>query len=122
MPDRRPNESQEWVADRIQSWVETYKKSMLTPVILALIGTRQPASVTEIADAVTTTTGWQVTERGLYRTIKRLQDSGLLTSTDVNAARTGAKRKELTLTPLGVELLSGITANLIKLPSVESER
>ena len=120
MPAHRPNESQEWVSDRIDSWVETYKKSMLTPVILVFVATHQPASIAEVADGVTATTGWQITDRGLYRTLKRLQDSGLLTSTDVDAPRTGAKRKELSLTSLGAEFLSGVTANLIELPSAEN--
>ncbi len=115
MAAQHPSESQEWVSDRIESWVETYKKSMLTPVILAIIASRQPVGVADVADRVAATTGWQVTERGLYRTLKRLQDSGLLTSTDVDAARTGAKRKELSITTLGAEFLSGVTANLVEL-------
>ena len=119
MPAQRPSENQEWVADRIQAWVQTYKKSMLTPVVLAVLAADQPAGVAEVADQVTATTGWQITERGLYRTLKRLQDSGLLTSTDVDAPRTGAKRKQLWLTPLGHELLTGITTNLIHLPRTD---
>jgi DNA-binding PadR family transcriptional regulator len=111
----RPSESQEWVAARIESWVETYKKSMLTPVILHLVATHQPATIVDIADGITATAGWQITERGLYRTLKRLEDSGLLTSTDVDAPRTGAKRKELSLTSLGADFLSGVTAHLVAL-------
>jgi DNA-binding PadR family transcriptional regulator len=114
---QRPSEDQEWVSDRIESWVETYKKSMLTPVILDLVATHQPASVAQVADGVTATTGWQITERGLYRTLKRLRDSGLLTSADVDAPRTGAKRQELSLTSLGAEFLAGVASNLIRLPS-----
>lgn len=119
MPAERPSESREWVADRIESWVETYKKSMLTPIILALVARRQPAGIAEIAEGITASTGWQITERGLYRTLKRLEDSGLLSSTDVDAPRTGAKRKDLSLTSLGEELLSGVAANLVELPGVE---
>ena len=57
-----------------------------------------------------------MTERGLYRTVKRLEDSGLLVSKAVDAPRTGAKRKELSLSPLGGHFLSGISANLVELP------
>lgn len=121
MPAHHPSESQEWVSNRIDSWVETYKKSMLTPVILTLVAAHQPATVAGIADQVSSTTGWQITERSLYRTLKRLQDSGLLTSTDVSAPRTGAKRKELSLTPLGSQFLTGITANLIELPEATNQ-
>ena len=68
-------EEQEWIDHRVDSWVETYKKSMLTPVTLSLVAEHQPAEVSTIAEAVTAATGWQITERGLYRTVKRLQDS-----------------------------------------------
>lgn len=112
----RPDERNEWVAHRVESWVETYKKSMLTPVILALVAEHQPTTVAELAHHITATTGWDLTERGLYRTIKRLQDSGLLDSTDVDAPRTGAKRKEISLSPLGSELLDGVRKNLINIP------
>ncbi|WP_127480886.1 PadR family transcriptional regulator [Nocardioides pantholopis] len=120
MPADRPDESQEWVADRIESWVETYKKSMLTPVVLALVGAHQPVSVAQVAEGVAATTGWQITERGLYRTLKRLQDSGLLTSADVDAPRTGAKRKELSLTPLGADFLAGVSGSLVDLPGEQN--
>lgn len=119
MPAQRPSESQEWVSDRIEAWVETYKKSMLTPVVLTVVAAHQPVGVADVAGQVAATTGWQITERSLYRTLKRLQDCGLLTSTDVDAARTGAKRKELSITSLGAEFLTGITANLVELPSTE---
>lgn len=111
------SETQEWVAHRIESWVETYKKSMLTPVVLQHVADHEPTTVGEIAHHVASSTEWQITERGLYRTLKRLQDQGILAAVDVSAPRTGAKRKELTLTPLGMQLLSGITANLIHLPN-----
>ncbi|WP_122817790.1 PadR family transcriptional regulator [Nocardioides pantholopis] len=120
MPADRPDESQEWVADRIESWVETYKKSMLTPVVLALVDAHQPVSVAQVAEGVAAATGWQITERGLYRTLKRLQDSGLLTSADVDAPRTGAKRKELSLTPLGADFLAGVSGSLVDLPGEQN--
>lgn len=109
-------EEREWLDHRVETWVETYKKSMLTPVTLSLVATHQPAEISTIAEAVTTATGWQITERGLYRTVKRLQDSDLLQSTAVAAPRTGAKRKLLTLTPLGASFLDGIRGNLVEVP------
>lgn len=116
MNSNRPHEEQEWLSDRIESWVETYKKAMLTPVILSLVGRHEPAEIPTIAEAIARTTEWHITERGLYRTLKRLQDSGLLLSTNVDAPRTGAKRKVLSLTPLGAGYLEGITDSLIELP------
>lgn len=109
-------EEQEWIDHRVDTWVETYKKSMLTPVTLSLVATHQPAEISTIAEAVTAATGWQITERGLYRTIKRLQDSGFLESSAVDAPRTGAKRKRLSLTPLGASYLSGIKDHLVEVP------
>ena len=109
-------EEQEWIDHRVDTWVETYKKSMLTPVTLSLVATHQPAEISTIAEAVTAATGWQITERGLYRTIKRLQDSGFLESSAVDAPRTGAKRKLLSLTSLGASYLSGIKDNLVEVP------
>ena len=109
-------EEQEWIDHRVDTWVETYKKSMLTPVTLSLVATHQPAEISTIAEAVTAAPGWQITERGLYRTIKRLQDSGFLESSAVDAPRTGAKRKLLSLTSLGASYLSGIKDNLVEVP------
>lgn len=110
------SEEREWLDHRVESWVETYKKSMLTPITLSLVAKHQPAEISTVAEAVTAATGWQITERGLYRTIKRLQDSGFLQSTAVDAPRTGAKRKMLSLTPLGASYLSGIRDSLVEVP------
>nr|WP_231715243.1 PadR family transcriptional regulator [Arthrobacter gengyunqii] len=89
---------------------------MLTPVVLRAVAERQPVTVASVAAAVAAITGWQITERSLYRTLKRLQDSGLLHSAEVDAPRTGAKRKEISLTGLGAQFLAGITASLVEFP------
>ncbi|WP_025780650.1 PadR family transcriptional regulator [Brevibacterium sp. VCM10] len=112
-------EEREWLDHRVDSWVETYKKSMLTPVTLSLVAKYQPAEISTIAEAVTAATGWQITERGLYRTIKRLQDSGFLQGTAVDVPRTGAKRKMLSLTPLGASYLTGIRGHLVEVSEEE---
>lgn len=120
MAVRRPSENEEWVSARVDAWVETYKKSMLGPVILGVVAGQPQASVAEVADCIKQATGWQVTDRGLYRTLKRLEDSGLLASTDVDAPRTGAKRKALRLTTLGEQFLKGVNANTVELPSSQA--
>lgn len=112
----RHDENEEWVGSRIESWVETYKKAMLTPVILRLVAMHQPLTVATLTTHLATATGWQVTERGLYRTVKRLQDSGFLNVENIEAPRTGAKRKELTVSQLGGQFLAGIDSNLVDLP------
>ncbi|MGO1177237.1 MAG: PadR family transcriptional regulator [Brevibacterium aurantiacum] len=123
MASERPGESDrfdetdEWLSHKVASWVETYKKSMLTPVTLTIVATHQPIGVAAVAEKITAATGWHVTERGLYRTLKRLQDSGLLASTDTIAPRTGAKRKNFSLTSLGTRYLSGISDSLVDLPN-----
>ena len=113
------DESAEWVAERIDSWVETYKKAMLTPIVLALVARSQPTVISDLTEDITALTGWQITERGLYRTVRRLQDSGLLSSTSGDAPRTGAKRKVISLTALGEQLLDGVQQNLVSLPRTE---
>ena len=109
----RPTEDEEWVEARIDSWVETYKKSMLTPVILRVVEAQQPVTVARIAAGVASGTGWTITERSLYRSLKRLEDSGFLHSADVSAPRTGAKRKEISLTAVGARFLAGINPSLV---------
>lgn len=116
MSATHPDESEEWVAGRVESWVETYKKAMLAPVILRLVAIHQPVAVASLTAHLTAVTGWQITQRGLYRTVKRLQDSGLLVGENIDAPRTGAKRKELSLSPLGARFLAGVDANLVDLP------
>tara|TARA_R100000365_G_C2730504_1_gene60844 strand:+ start:683 stop:1048 length:366 start_codon:yes stop_codon:yes gene_type:complete len=111
-----PDENEEWVTSRIESWVETYKKAMLAPILLRLTSIHQPVTVNDLTTHLAAASGWHVTERGLYRTVKRLEDSGLLVSKAVDAPRTGAKRKEFSLSPLGGHFLSGISANIVELP------
>lgn len=108
-------ESEEWLSHKVDSWVETYKKSMLTPVTLTIVAEHQPIGVAAIAEKVTAATGWHVTERGLYRTSNGCRIL-TLASADTSALRTGAKRKDLSLTPLGTRYLAGIAENLVELP------
>ena len=53
-------------------------------------------------------TGWRLTERGLYRTLRRLTSLGLLRVEEVAAPRTGAKRKDYSPTTLGIAYLARI--------------
>lgn len=116
MSSGHPDELEEWMNGRVESWVEMYKKAMLTPMILRLVAAHQPVTIAALTDHLTAATGWQITERGLYRTVKRLQDSGFLSGQNTDAPRTGAKRKELTLSSLGAQFQAGIDASLVELP------
>src|SRR5699024_5579179 len=111
-----PTAEEEWLDHRVESWVETYKKSMLTPIVLPLIPDHQPIGMPALPEAQRAATRRNGTARGLYRTRKRLEDSQLLATSQVDAPRAGAKRKELSLTDLGVAFLAGIRANLVEVP------
>lgn len=113
MAKQHPDAAEEWLAHRIESWVETYKKAMLTPVLLKLVATHQPLTVAELTEQVTVMTGWQLTERGLYRSVQRLQEDGFLFADAIDAPRTGAQRKLLSLTPLGERFLGSISDRII---------
>ncbi|SNC62247.1 Transcriptional regulator PadR-like family protein [Kytococcus aerolatus] len=106
-------EEQEWVSELTDSWVAVYKKSATTLVLLQILREDGPASAGDLAPRFTRRTGWTVTERGLYRTLRRLADAGVLSIQKVDAPRTGAKRQELHLTPAGREYLTRIEAQLV---------
>lgn len=113
----RPSEEDEWIEHRVAAWVETYKKAMLTPVLLDAVAASEPVTIAALAEATMRMTGWNLTERGLYRTISRLEEQGLLSSIDRNAPRTGALRKEIRLTDAGRSVLAGIGEQIVPLPA-----
>lgn len=55
-------------------------------------------------------TGWPITERGLYRTLKRLAASDLLSVEAVPVARTGRPRKDDAMTDLGRDYVARFAA------------
>ncbi|GAA3617493.1 hypothetical protein GCM10022199_22320 [Marihabitans asiaticum] len=107
------SEHDEWLEEMTSSWTEVYKKSMTTVVVLGIVRDEQPITVQGLVDELAEQTGWTFTERGLYRTVRRLIANGVLRSTDVPVPRTGVKRKDLTLTELGAEYLERIRGELI---------
>lgn len=107
-------EDAEWVAELTESWVEVHKKSATTAVLLRIIATQGPLPAAQIAPRFTEVTGWSITERGLYRTLRRLADAGVLTVERIDVARTGAKRQDFALTPVGTAYLQAIDAQLAR--------
>jgi DNA-binding PadR family transcriptional regulator len=105
---RHPSETQEWEEELLESWVETYKKAMTTPILLRLIDSNQPVAASALAALVPEQTGLHLTERGLYRTLRRLEDHGLIQHTTSPAPRTGAQRKDFRLTESGARLLTAL--------------
>ena len=105
---RPPSESQEWLEQLVTQWNEVYKKSMATLVLLQIIRSSAPASIETIAPDLGTATGWEMSERALYRTLRRLAGNGLLATREESVPRTGAKRKCYELTDLGSEFLDRV--------------
>lgn len=106
-------EDAEWAAELARSWSEVYKKSATTLALLRIIRDLGPLPASEIAPLFTHVTGWSITERGLYRTLRRLAESGALRIEKVDVARTGAKRQDFELTAIGAAYLEGIEAQLL---------
>ncbi|MDN5688296.1 MAG: hypothetical protein L0G94_16695, partial [Brachybacterium sp.] len=90
-------EDAEWAEELARSWVEVYKKSATTLALLRIVRAHGPISAAAIAPRFAETTGWTLTDRGLYRTLRRLADSGVLSLEKVDVARTGAKRQDFAL-------------------------
>lgn len=105
-PDGGPTEADEWLDELVTGWLEVYKKSMTTLVLLRIVADHGPAPAATIGPEFTDRTGWRVTERGLYRTLKRLSGSDLLSVESVPVARTGRPRKDYVLTDLGERYLA----------------
>lgn len=98
----------EWVQELTAGWIETYKKSATTLVLLRIIRDAGAAPAAEIAEELRDRTGWTLTARGLYRTLRRLADARVLRIDRVDVARTGAKRQDFSLTPIGQSYLAAI--------------
>jgi len=106
-------EDAEWVEELTRSWVEVYKKSATTLALLRIVREHGALPAAHIAPRFAEATGWTLTERGLYRTLRRLADSGVLQLTKVDVARTGAKRQDFSLTPVGFAYLERIEGELV---------
>lgn len=108
-----PSEDSEWAEELARSWVEVYKKSATALALLRIIREEGPISAGGIAPRFAEVTGWTLTDRGLYRTLRRLADSGVLNSQKVEVARTGARRQDFSLTPVGLAYLARIERELV---------
>lgn len=105
--------SQEILEEYLNSWVETHKKSALLFVILILVAqSTEPLWAKDLHKKITIATNWQITERGLYRSIQRMEKQGLLEHVKQNAPKTGADRKMYKVTELGTALLGAISGEM----------
>lgn len=110
MPD---SEEDELLDELVHAWIEMYKKSTTTLVLLRLVAGAGPIATSTIADALADRTGWDHTERGLYRSLRRLRGLGLVTVHEQPGKRTGAPRHAYELTSRGAIYLERIEAALI---------
>lgn len=109
--------AREWVEEAVRGWVEVYKKSATTRVLLEILVDIAPAPASEVHAAFIERTGWTITERGLYRTLQRLAAQDLLAVTPVDVPGTGAKRKDFSPTAEGRHYLRRIQESLVGPPA-----
>lgn len=102
------SEYDEWLEETVLKWVEVYKKSMTTFVLLELISEQDSPDASELNTSFTQRTGWDLAERALYRSLRRLTRQGLLVSSEHRVERTGLKRKTYQLTDSGISFLAQI--------------
>jgi DNA-binding PadR family transcriptional regulator len=94
------DELDELKLELVHRWAEVHKKSMTTLLIMVCLSRRSMWSK-EILEWLTAVTGWEVTQRGLHRSLQRMSEVGLIQYEAVTAARTGAERKSYMLTEFG---------------------
>lgn len=107
------SEEEELLHELVRAWVEMYKKSATTLVLLRLIADDGPVDTSTVADALTRRTGWELTERALYRSLRRLSGLGLLTVRGRAGHRTGAQRHVYEISRRGSTYLQRIEAAVI---------
>ncbi|MDQ5886371.1 MAG: hypothetical protein QG623_423 [Patescibacteria group bacterium] len=101
----------ELIDEQVYSWLEVHKKSALSYIILLALNDADKWSQ-QLTEWIYDKTSWTVTEKGLYRILRRMQQTGLVGFKEVSAKRTGAKRKQYHITPEGKVLLSKIKEQL----------
>ena len=101
----------EYVQEQLYSWLEMHKKSALTQLVLQSLESKARWSG-EIAEWLAALTEWDISEKSLYRTLRRMVKNELITFTLTEAERTGASRKTYELTSDGKLLLSGMKQEL----------
>ncbi|WP_152353917.1 PadR family transcriptional regulator [Brachybacterium subflavum] len=111
-PPLAPEDS-EWADELAASWVEVYKKAATTLALLRLVRESGPISAHVLAPLFAEATGWSLSERGLYRSLRRLAQAGVLDVAQVEVPRTGAKRQDFSLTAVGRAYLQRIEGHVL---------
>lgn len=110
MKDQEWEEFQAEVVDRFR---ELHKKSMVT-VLIMLALTEHSMWAKELEKWCDDIAGWQISERGLHRTLKRMNGLGLIEYIENGAPRTGVKRKTYSLSEFGFSTLKAIKQSSLK--------
>lgn len=91
------NEEQtELIDEQFYSWLEVHKKSALSYVILSALSKKEMWSQ-ELTEWIIDKTGWSVTEKGLYRLLRRMQQADTIDFKQIAAKRTGALHRLSTM-------------------------
>ncbi len=106
------NEIDELRYELVSRWSEVHKKSLTTLLIMVCLN-QQAMWSKEILEWLTSVTGWEVTQRGLHRSLQRMSELGLIEYELVAAARTGADRKRYRLTEFGRSVAREIRAEAL---------
>lgn len=103
--------NQDLVDEQVYSWTEMHKKSAVSYLVLTALATQNMWSK-DIEQWIKQSTGWEMSERSLYRVLRRMEKQGSIEFTSEAVARTGAERKVFTITPEGQAILESIRNEL----------
>lgn len=108
--DKLTAEEVEWAHEMANRWTDVYKKSATTLFVLQIVRDNGPLPASNISEYLSDRTGWEVTDRAMYRTLQRLAKHDIVSTQQVAVPRTGAPRNDFTLTELGSAYLTNIEA------------
>ena len=99
----------------LAQWEDVYKKGLLSFWLLLLLAQRR-AYPYEMKSAIAEISQHTIVaeENSIYRALRRLAESGVVSS-EVHPSDTGPDRRYFFLTPLGRELLAAFTERNIRL-------
>ncbi len=90
-------------------WLDIYKRSATTKIILQATS-EKPCSSQDLHKEVNKKTGgkWEINEKSMHRSLRRLTDLDLISFKKVNTPKTGLKTKLYSITESGEVVLSKI--------------
>lgn len=107
-------ELEEYLNELAYSWSETYKKSMVTYVVLSVL-TNNNLWSREIHEEINSATNSKISldEKSLHRVLRRLEKNGLINHKKRDGKKTGAERKVYSITEDGKSFLDLINNNYL---------